>query len=79
MNLIPCSGMLPISRVLYTQDNVILTSVVGDKKNDNESRLKERETVREREGEEERESGRNKVRERNQEKRWREREIYPLT
>ena len=32
VNLIPCSGVLPISRVLYTQDNVILTSVVGDKK-----------------------------------------------
>ena len=32
VNLIPCSGVLPISRVLYTQDNVILTSVVRDKK-----------------------------------------------
>ena len=32
VNLIPCSGVLPISRVLYTQYNIILTSVVGDKK-----------------------------------------------
>ena len=58
MNVIPCSGVLPISRVLYTQDNVILTSVVGDKKktaimimrvDSKRERQSERETVRERE------------------------------
>ena len=60
MNLIPCSGVLPISRVLYTQDNVILTSVVGDKKKTANMIMRidskrEKHCVREREGEEERE------------------------